>query len=62
MQIEKTLINDHLRVSKVHWKFSIQTIYNFAAIYPWNLLFSEKVAYFLIVPIVFSFYQQSVTA
>ena len=62
MQIEKTLINDHWRVSKVSWKFSFQTNYNFAAIYPWNLLFSEKVAYFLIVPIVFSFYQQSVTA
>ena len=40
MQIEKVLINDRLRVSKVSWKFPIPTIYNFAVIYPWNLLFS----------------------
>ena len=40
MQIEKALINDLLRVSKVSWKFRIPSIYNFAVIYPWNLLFS----------------------
>ena len=40
MQIEKALINDRLRVSKVSWKFHIPTIYNFEVIYPWNLLFS----------------------
>ena len=33
MQIEKTLINDHLRVSQVSWKFHSPTIYNFAVIY-----------------------------
>ena len=30
------------------WKFSISTICNFAVIYPWNLLFSKKVAKFLL--------------
>ena len=40
MQIEKALINNRLRVSKVSWKFRIQNIYNFLVIYPWNLLFS----------------------
>ena len=40
MEIEKVQINDHLRVSKVSWKFRIPTIYNFAVIYRWNLLFS----------------------
>ena len=41
IQIEKPLINnDRLRVSKVCWKFYILTIYTFAVIYPWNLLFS----------------------
>ena len=54
MEIEKALINDRLRVSKVSWKFRILTIYNFAVIYPWNLLISYKVAYFLTVSIVFS--------
>ena len=34
MQIEKAMINDRLRVSKVSWKFRILTIYNFAAIHP----------------------------
>ena len=32
MQIEKALINDRLRVSKVFKKFGIATIYNFAVI------------------------------
>ena len=54
-QIEKPLINDCLRVSKISWKFCIPTIYNFAVIYPWNLLFFEKVPYILTVSIVFSF-------
>ena len=30
------------------------TIYNFAVTYPWNLLVSEKVTYFLTIPIVFT--------
>ena len=34
MQIEKALMNDHLRVLKVSLKFRIPTIYNFAVIYP----------------------------
>ena len=34
MQIEKTQINDRLRVSKVFSKFRISTIYNFPVIYP----------------------------
>ena len=55
MQIGKPLINDRLRVSKISWKFHIPTIYNFAVIYPWNLLYFKKVAYFLTVSIVFSF-------
>ena len=40
MQIEKALISDRLRVSKVSLKFRIPTMYNFAVIYPLNLLFS----------------------
>ena len=40
MQIEKALINEYLRVSKAFLKFGVQTIYNFALIYPRNLLFS----------------------
>ena len=61
-QIERALINDRLRVSKVSWKFRIPTIQNFAVIYPWNLLFSYKIAYFLTVSIVISFYKQNFTA
>ena len=34
MQIEKTQINDRLRVSKAFSKFRISTIYNFPVIYP----------------------------
>ena len=34
MQIEKTPINDRLRVLKVSGKFRIPTIYNFPVIYP----------------------------
>ena len=33
MQIEKALINDDLRVSKVSPEFGIPTVYNFAVIY-----------------------------
>ena len=40
MQIEKAFINIRVRVSKVSWKFHFPAIYNFAVIYPWNLLFS----------------------
>ena len=54
MQIEKARISDRLRVSKIFWKFPIPTIYNFAVTYPWNLLFSWKVVYFLTDFIVFS--------
>ena len=34
MQIEKALIYDPLRVSKVSWRFRIPTILKFAIIYP----------------------------
>ena len=34
MQIEKSLKNDRLRVSKVSWKFCILTIYNFCSNIP----------------------------
>ena len=55
MQIEKALIStERLSISKLSWKFRIPTIYNFAEIYPWSLLFSEKVAYFLtVLPVLF---------
>ena len=47
MQTEKALINDHVRVSKVSWKFRIPTIYSFAVIYSWKFaiffcLFTKK--------------------
>ena len=38
MKIEKVLINDCLRVSKVSWKYHIPTFYNFALIYLWDFL------------------------
>ena len=41
MQIEKALINDRLRVSKVSGKFRIPTIYNLAVI------FTHEICYFL---------------
>ena len=62
LQIEKALINDWSLVSKVSRKFHIPTIYNFAVIYLWKLLFFLKVANFLIVSIVFYIYKQNVTA
>ena len=62
MQIKKALINDRLRILTVFGKFRIPSSYNFAVIYPRNLQFSEKVAYFLTVPIVFSVYKQNFTA
>ena len=40
MKTEKATINDRLRVSKVWMKISRPTVYNFAVIYLWNLLFS----------------------
>ena len=61
MQIEKSLINNRLCVSKISWKFRIPATYSFAVIYPWNVLFSEKVAYFLTVSIVFSVYKKNFT-
>ena len=62
MQIKKALINDHLLVSKVSLKFYISTFYNSAVISPWNLLLSQKVAYFFTVSIVFSVYKQNFEA
>ena len=62
MQIEKALINDRLRVSNISWKFRIPTLYNFAVVYPWNMPFSLKIAYFLTVSIVFSVYKKNFTA
>ena len=40
MQIEKALINDRLRLSKVSAKFRIPTIYNFAVTFPVNFVTS----------------------
>ena len=39
VQVEKTVINVRLRVSKSSWKFRFPTIYNFSVMYQWNLLF-----------------------
>ena len=61
-KLKKTLINDNLTISKVSWKFSIPTIYNFAVVYLWNLLFLKKAAYFLTLSIVFSVYKQNFTS
>ena len=36
--------------------------YNFAVIYPWNLSFSQKIAYLLMVSFVVSVYKQNFTA
>ena len=60
MQIGKALINDRSRVSKVAGKFHIPTIYNFAVIYLWKLLFFLKVVNFLIVSIVIYICKQNV--
>ena len=49
MQIEKSLINDRSRISKVSWKFRIPIINNFVVIDTRNLLFFKKVAYLLTV-------------
>ena len=57
MQNEKALINEHLRISRVPWKFRIPTIYDFVVTYPWNFSYS----YFLTVCIVFSVYKQNFT-
>ena len=63
-QVERSLVkDDHLHVSKVSKNFGTPTIYNFAVIHPWNLLFS--LAYFLKpspVSIVFHVYKQNFTA
>ena len=42
MQIEKSLINDRSRISKVSWKFRIPIINNFVVIGTRNLLFFKK--------------------
>ena len=42
MQIEKSLINDRSRISKVSWKFRIPIINNFVVIDTRNLLFFKK--------------------
>ena len=34
MQIEITLMNDHIRASEVSWKFRVPTFYNFAVTDP----------------------------
>ena len=62
MQTEKALINDRVCVSKMSWKFRIPTIYDFAVIYPWNLVFSQKVAHFLKAWKIFSVDKQNLTA
>ena len=62
MQIEKALVNDRWRVSKVSWKFCIPTIHSFAVIFAWNSQSFQKVAYFLTVSIVFSVYKKNFTA
>ena len=54
MQIEKAPTN----VSEVSWKLRIVTIYNFAVIYPGNLLFLKS----SLLSIVFSVYKQNFTA
>ena len=59
MQIEKALINDRLRVTKVSLKFPIPTIYKFEVICAWNVLCSKKVAFFLTVSIVFPVYDKT---
>ena len=45
-KLKKPMINDHLPIwkvsSKVSFKIFIPTIYNFAVIYLWNLLFLQK--------------------
>ena len=57
MQIKKAQINDRLRVSKLPLKFRISTICNFTVIYPLNLLYPQKVAYFLTDSIVYYIYK-----
>ena len=42
MYSENALVNNRLCVSKISWKFRISTIFNFAVIYLWNLLFSQN--------------------
>ena len=39
--------------------FTFQLFIIFAVIYPWNLLFSLKIAYFLTVSTLFSLYKQN---
>ena len=60
-QIEKAMINDCLRISKLSWKFHIPAIYNFVVIHPWNLRFYWKKPCFLAVSIASSVYKQNFT-
>ena len=71
MQIEKALINDRLCVSAISKKSCIPTaiskkfcitVFDFAVISPWNLLFSWKIAFILLVSIAFYVYKQNFTA
>ena len=64
MQIEKTLINNHLGVSNVSWKFSIPTICNFElkGFAHEICYFLKKYPTFLTVSIVSSVYKQNFTA
>ena len=61
-QIEKELIYDRLRVSKVYLKFRIPTIYSFAVIFPMNLYFYWKVVFILTVSTALSVYKQNFIA
>ena len=53
ISIEKLLINDHLRVSKVSWKFRILTSYNFAVIYLWNIFLKSSPTFQQILSLLF---------
>ena len=55
-KLKKPMINDHLHIAKVSWKFSIPTIYNFES-YLWNLLYLKKGRLLLTLHIVFSVYK-----
>ena len=58
MQIEKALMNDLLRASKVSWKSHIPTIYNL----PVKFAVFLKSSLRFIVPIIFYVYKENFTA
>ena len=64
MKFDKALINNHLRVPKISWKFRIPTIYNFCNNLPvkFAIFLKSSLPYFLTVSIVFSVYKQNFTA